>query len=71
MLRTLLASRKDRKALHRIRQRLFDSGAAVKTRDVAVSYVNSAKAEIGVLSYSPYKESLLNLADFVVERMET
>ena len=71
VLKTLLFLRKDKEALPRMRKKLFDSGAAVETRQVVVSFVNSAKDEIDILSYSPYKESLLNLADFVVERMET
>lgn len=67
-LETLLAKRLDKEALQRIRERLIDSEAAVKTKEVASSFINLAKEKINILSYSPYKESLLNLADFIMAR---
>lgn len=66
-IEALLTSEKANEALPRIRERLFDSGAAAKTKETASSFINSAKKKINILSYSPYKESLLNLADFIIE----
>ena len=67
-LEELLSAGENNAALQRIRKRLFDSGAIIKTKQVVYSFMDSAKEKIGILSDSPYKESLLNLADFVVER---
>jgi geranylgeranyl pyrophosphate synthase len=67
-LETLLAFRRDRELLDKIRIRLFDSGAADKTKKAALSFINSAKEKLNILSYSSYKESLLKLADFIIER---
>jgi geranylgeranyl pyrophosphate synthase len=66
-LRRLLASRKDREVLQRVRRRLFESGAASETKKEVCTLLNSAKEKIDILSCSPYKESLLNLADFIME----
>ena len=67
-LKILLASSKEKEALRRIKKRLFDSRAAVKTKKTVFSFINSAKEKIAILSHSTYKDSLLNLADFIMER---
>lgn len=67
-LEILLASRKNGEALQKVRGRLVNSGAALKTKEVSSFFINSAKENIKILSYSPYKESLLKLADFIMER---
>lgn len=65
----LLFSVKGRKlALRKIRKKLFESGAAVKTKGTAEFFVNLAKAKIGLLVSSDYKESLFKLTDFILER---
>ncbi len=67
-LAALLDSRSGEEALGVIRERLLTSGAARKTQDTAIAYVESAKDSLDVLSESTYKASLLGLADFVLER---
>ncbi len=67
-IKMLLMSKKDREALQKIKSRLFNSEAPFKTREAAMRYVTLAKEKITVLSSSPYKESLLHLADFIMER---
>ena len=57
-----------RESLERIKMRMFDSGAADKTKEAALSFINLAKEKLSVLSSSSCKESLLGLADFVKER---
>lgn len=67
-LKILLASRNGKETLQRIRKRLFNSGAIAKTKEATLSFMNVAKEKISILSYSPCKESLVNLADFIMER---
>lgn len=64
----LLANKQTEDALKIIRRRLFDSGAADKTKETALAFINLAKEELSILSSSSYKESLLNLADCIIER---
>lgn len=64
----LLASKRDGESLQRIKLTLFNSQAPVKTKEVASFFINLAKERIGILSNSAYKESLLSLADFIMER---
>jgi octaprenyl-diphosphate synthase len=67
-LAALLDSRSGEDALGVIREKLLSSGAARKTQDTAIAYVESAKKSLDVLAESQYKVSLLGLADFVLER---
>jgi geranylgeranyl pyrophosphate synthase len=67
-IKMLLASKKNEHCLQLIKSRLITSGAALKTKEVALSYISLAKEKISVLCSSPYKDSLLNLADFIIER---
>lgn len=67
-LRKLLNSKRTRASLKKIKSRLIGSDAAHRTKETALSYVTLAKEKINPLSNSLYKESLLNLADFVMER---
>lgn len=67
-LKLLLATRKDKTSLERIRSEMFDTDAASKTKERALSYMALAKRNIDGLFSSPYRESLVNLADFVIER---
>ena len=67
-LAALLDSPSGEDALGVIREKLLTSGAARKTQDTAIAYVDSAKKSLDVLSESVYKASLLGLADFVLER---
>ena len=67
-LESLLENRQGKESLERIKMRMFDSGAADKTKEAALSFINLAKEKLSVLSSSSCKESLLGLADFVKER---
>ena len=67
-LKMLLTSKRDKESLQRIKARLFNSDATLKTKEVTSSYMTLAKEKINIFSSSPYKESLLNLTDFVMER---
>ena len=67
-LAALLDSRPGGDALAVIREKLLTTGAARKTQDTAIAYVETAKESLDVLSESRYKASLLGLADFVLER---
>ncbi len=67
-LKRLLALKNNKDALRRIKSRIFDRDIEVKTRQTTSFYTNLAKKKIDKLSHSPYKEGLLNLADFIMER---
>ncbi len=67
-LEGLLATIKNKETLERIRQKLFDSGAASKTKNAANSFIISAKQGISFLPGSPYKDSLIGLSDFILKR---
>jgi len=64
----LLSSHTGADALSIIREKLVSTGAASMTEKAAISYANSARESLSVLTNSTYKESLLGLADFVLER---
>lgn len=55
-------------ALEELKRRFADSPAALKTRDDILLYINKAKQKLNILGDSAFKESLLGLADFVMER---
>lgn len=67
-IKMLLTSKQNKDSLQIIRSQLFNSEASFKTKEMASFYINLAKKKINILSYSPYKESLLNLTDFIIER---
>lgn len=67
-IKILLASKKDKESLERIKSMLFNSQASIKTKKAAISFINLAKKRIRTISRSAYKESLLSLADFIMER---
>lgn len=67
-LKRLLALKNDKDALRRIKSRIFNRDIEVETKQTASFYTSLAKEKINKLSYSPYKEGLLNLADFIMER---
>lgn len=67
-LKKLLALKNDKDALRRIKSRIFNRDIELETKQTASFYTNVAKEKIDKLSYSPYKEGLLNLADFIMER---
>lgn len=69
-IKDLLTCRRNKEALKTIKTRFFDSGATTKTKVTILSFINSAKEKISILSHSPYKQSLLGLADFIVERTQ-
>jgi len=66
-LRRLLAHGRGDETLSQIRKMLSDHGAETRTKQIASSFVDSAKQRIGIFSQSSYKTSLLSLADHVME----
>jgi len=67
-IKILLNSKGSKESLGRIKSRLIDSEAPSKTKAAALSYISLAKEKIDILSDSPYKDSLLSLADFIGKR---
>ena len=47
---------------------VLNSGGIEKSKQMAVSYADIAKASLGAFNDSPYKESLLDLVTFILER---
>ena len=67
-LKQLLGSGRDKETLEEIKLRLSDSDAAVKTEGTVSYYINLAKEKLDVLPCSKYKESLISLTGFVMNR---
>ncbi|MBN1794362.1 MAG: polyprenyl synthetase family protein [Candidatus Omnitrophica bacterium] len=67
-LENLLYSGNKKDAFSQIKHLFFSSGAALKTREAAVFFADSAKAGITTLPDSRYKEGLHLLADYIIER---
>lgn len=64
----IITSRGDHGCLAEIKQRLLDSSALQKTKESALYYISIAKTKIEKIADSPYKESLLKLTEFVMDR---
>ena len=64
----LFDSGKNKNSLQEIRSKLLNSSAIDKTKETVFSYIRSAKKRIDIFPHSSYKESLVNLADFIMER---
>jgi octaprenyl-diphosphate synthase len=67
-LQILLGLRRDRDALKKINRIFFEVGANNKTKESALYFINLAKEKIENIPSSCYKDSLINLADFIVKR---
>ncbi|MCQ9206900.1 MAG: polyprenyl synthetase family protein [Omnitrophica bacterium] len=67
-LKKLLASRKNKNALKEIKLMLFDSGAALRTKEQASSYATLARKKLDVLPDSIFKQSLSELTEFIMQR---
>lgn len=67
-LRQLIDSCSNGKSLEKIKEKLKNTDTEQKTRNVVLSYIDTAKKKIQFLSDSPYKKSLFNIADFVMDR---
>ena len=67
-LKNMLESRIDDTTLNRIKAMLIDSDALFKIKEVVASYINCAKERLETLADSDYKESLSQLADYVIVR---
>lgn len=67
-LKALFAAKEGKERLPRIRSKLLKSRAGIKTKELTSSYMGLAKQNLDILSPSPYKESLIRLADFIMER---
>ncbi|UCF14662.1 MAG: polyprenyl synthetase family protein [Phycisphaerales bacterium] len=61
----------DRNKLESVREVLVDSGALCRTQERIVSHATTAKEYLDVLPGSDYKNSLANLADYVMQRIPT
>ena len=67
-LKNMLESKIDDTKLKRIRAMFIDSGALLKTQQIAASYINCAKENLETLDDSKYKESFSRLADYIAAR---
>lgn len=67
-LKLLLKDNGDRKTLNKIREMVFALGIDDKTRSTVLSFLKSAKNKMNRFSPSPFKNSLITLADFVFRR---
>jgi len=67
-LKALLAAKRDKETLKEIRQVLFNSESAFKTKQAVSSYITFAQEKLNILPSSAYKESLISLADFIMEQ---
>jgi len=65
-LKRLLTLKNNKDALRRIKSRIFNRDIKGETIQTASFYIDLAKEKINKLSSSPYKEGLLNLADFIM-----
>lgn len=59
----------DSRKLQDIRNILLDSDSLVKSKKVACGYIEKAKDDLGVIKNSIFKEKLMDLADFTLERL--
>ena len=66
-LKKLIES-KDVDCLKIIKKMLLNSKAILQTKLIAISYIDQAKTNLKKLSNSEYRQSLSNLADFIIKR---
>lgn len=52
-----------------VKKMLFDSGALLRAKDVAKAYINRAKEDLRSVDNTVFKESLINLSDFILGRL--
>jgi len=57
-------------ALKELRKKFINSPAALKTKEDILVYIRRAKQKLDRLGDSAFKESLLSLTDFVIERVK-
>lgn len=67
-LKTLLSLKKDSESLQKIKTCLQNSQAFHRTKETVLNYVTLAKDKLDILSDSPYKNSLLHLTDFIMDK---
>ena len=60
--------RQDKDTFNRLRERLTNSSAVLKAEEEALLYTEKAKSQLQGLDDSPLKRSLLDLADYIVDR---
>lgn len=63
-----LKARIDGSLFQRIRNKVLEYKIDSTTREITMSFITTAKDRLSILPDSTYKESLLTLADFIVER---
>lgn len=66
LIRLLALRPKD--CLKKIKTKLLDSGALFRTKEITLSYLNTAKKKLKALPDSHYRQSLSDLADFISRR---
>ncbi|MBI5144503.1 MAG: polyprenyl synthetase family protein [Candidatus Omnitrophica bacterium] len=66
-LKKLIES-KDKSSLKIIKKMLLNSNVILRTKMIAISYIDQAKAKLKKLPYSEYRKSLFDLADFIITR---
>lgn len=66
----LIADKKSEKAFEELRRIFVNSGAMAKTKDEVAFYAEKAKKSLRGLEDSAFKESLSDLADYMVDRIK-
>jgi len=66
-LEMLLASNRRNESLQRIRSGLLSPESTHKTKKAVSTYITLAKKNLNELSESPYKKSLINLAEWMIK----
>lgn len=66
---SLIRQQANPEAFEDLRERFIDSEAAVKTKMDILFYIRKAKAELGRLDSSSFKQGLLDLTDFMAKRI--
>ncbi len=67
-IKSLIVSKRGGECLTRIRKEILKTDASERTKKDALSFSIMAKKSVDELGASPYKDSLINLADFVIYR---
>jgi geranylgeranyl pyrophosphate synthase len=67
---SLLKQQQDKGAFQDLRRRFINSPAFFQTKEDISYYIQRAKQSLNRLVDSEFKNSLLNLADFMMERLE-
>lgn len=67
-LKAIIGSKVDAADIEMIKSEMISTDAALRTKEAAFSFAEEAKENIRALNGSPYKDSLISLSDFIMER---